>query len=177
MKEAIKTNFNPESLISLFSQAPVALSLLMGEDFIIDSANQQMLDLWGKPADIIGLPLLDALPEIKEQEFPNILKGVYTTGVPFRGNQVLCYLMRNSELQECYFDYIYSPVYDDSGKIKGVSVVATEVSSQVFSEKKLADSELRFKQLILDADYSTAVYRGKDFIIELANDKMIKTWG
>lgn len=177
MKESIKSKLNPQSLVNLFSQAPVALSLLMGEEFIIDSANQQILDLWGKSESVIGMPLVDALPEIRDQEFPNILKEVYDTGVPFRGDKVLCYLERNAGLEQCYFDFIYAPVYNDSGKINGVSVVATEVTSQVLSERKLAESELRFKELLLNADYSTAIYRGKDFIIELANDKMIKTWG
>ena len=61
---------------------------------------------------------------------------------------------------ECFFDFVYSPVYNTENKIIGVSVVATEVTSHVNSEKELVASEIRFKELILNADYSTAIYRG-----------------
>lgn len=177
MDEFINAKISPDSLITLFSQAPVALSLLMGENFVIESANQHILQLWGKSSTVIGMPLIEGLPEIRDQEFLSILKEVYTTGVPFRGNKVLCYLERHSRMEACYFDFIYSPVYDDKGKVNGVSVVATEVTSQVLSEMKLAESELRFKELLLNADFSTAIYRGEDLVIELANDRMIETWG
>ena len=167
----------PESLINLFSQAPVALAMLMGKDFVIESANEQILQIWGKDDSVIGLPLVEALPEIKDQAFPDILLEVYETGKPFRGYKVSCFLERKGFLGEYFFDFVYSPVYDNANQIIGVSVVATEVTSQVKSEEQLADSELRFKNLILNADYSIAIYRGLDMIVELANDKMLRTWG
>lgn len=58
-----------------------------------------------------------------------------------------------------YFDFVYSPVYGNNNDITGVSVVAIDVTSEVNSEKELADSELKFKELLLGADYSTAIYR------------------
>ena len=82
MDEFINAKISPDSLITLFSQAPVALSLLMGENFVIESANQHILQLWGKPSSVIGMPLIEGLPEIRDQEFLSILKEVYTTGVP-----------------------------------------------------------------------------------------------
>lgn len=177
MKNYLKEKVNPESLVSLFSQSPVALSMLMGEDFVIEAANHQMLELWGKPHSIIGKTLMEALPELEGQEFPGILKQVYETGKAFHGSKKLCFLQREGVLQKCYFDFIYSPMYDEDGKITGVSVVATEVTNQVVSEIKLKDSELRFKDLILNSDVATAIYIGEDLIIELANDRMLATWG
>src|SRR5690606_30814667 len=58
-----------------------------------------------------------------------------------------------------------------------VSVVATEVTEKVKSELKLSESELRFRNLMEISDYSTAIYRGSDLVIEFANKQMIKTWG
>lgn len=177
MKNFLTQSIHHESLVNLFSQAPVALCMLMGEDLIIDAANQQILDLWGKSSDIIGLPLMEGLPELAGQEFPDLLRGVLHTGVAFRGDKVQCFLQREGTLQECFFDFIYSPVYGSEQDIMGVSVVATEVTTQVFSERKLFESELRFKELLLNADVSTAIYRGEEFIIEMANDRMLRTWG
>ena len=175
MKNFLQHQVSFESLTTLFGQAPVALGMLMGENQVVEIANQQILDLWGK-SESVGLPLLEALPEIKDQEFPKILQEVYRTGEPYKGNNMLAKLEKNGILTDCYFDFLYSPIFKDE-KITGVSVVATEVTDKVLSEKKLWESELRFKELVESSDYSTAIYKGEDLIIEFANDQMIKTWG
>ncbi|MCP2038706.1 PAS domain-containing sensor histidine kinase [Chryseobacterium sp. HSC-36S06] len=176
MKNFLLNNVSLDSLTTLFSQAPVALAMLMGKDQVVEIANRQILDLWGKDESVIGLPLLQALPEIKDQEFPNILKGVYNTGITYKGNSVLAMIEKNGILNECYFDFVYSPIFNNN-TINGVSVVATEVTEKVLSEKKLKESEIRFKELMEISDYSTGIYVGEDLIIDFANDQMIKTWG
>ncbi len=55
--------------------------------------------------------------------------------------------------------------------------MATEVTEQVMSERKLEESEYRFEDLIINSDYSTAIYHSEDLYIELANNLMLKTWG
>ncbi|QNS42411.1 PAS domain-containing sensor histidine kinase [Chryseobacterium manosquense] len=176
MKNFLQHQVSFESLTTLFGQAPIALAMLMGENQVVEIANQQILDLWGKSESVIGLPLLEALPEIKDQEFPKILQEVYRSGKPYKGNNMLAKLEKNGILTDCYFDFLYSPIFNDENII-GVSVVATEVTDKVLSEKKLWESELRFKELVESSDYSTAIYKGEDLIIEFANDQMIKTWG
>lgn len=176
MKNFLLNHVSFDSLVTLFSQAPVALSMLMGEEHVIEVANDQILELWGKDRFVIGMPLLDALPEIRDQAFPTILRNVFKTGVPFKGNGVLATLVRNGEPTDCYFDFVYSPIYNFD-QITGISVVATEVTDKVLSEKKLRESELRFKELMQISDYSTAIYYGRDLIIKFANEKMIKSWG
>ncbi|WP_207423918.1 PAS domain-containing sensor histidine kinase [Desertivirga brevis] len=168
--------FSQESLFSLFQQAPVALAYLKGEDLLVDVANAHILELWGKEKEIIGLPLLDALPEIKGQEFPDLLRTVYSTGAEQRGYETLAKLQRHGELQDAYFNFIYAPVRNPDGTITGVSVVATEVTEQVLAKKSLIESERKFKGLVLEADVATAVYMGPEMRIEVANDAMIGVW-
>ncbi len=176
MKNFLLNHVSFDSLITLFSQAPVALAMLMGEEQTVEVANSKILELWGKDNSVIGLPILEALPEIQNQEFPSILKKVYETGIPFKGDGVLAKLVRNGVITDCYFDFVYSPIRDYN-QITGISVVATEVTEKVISERKLRESELRFRELMQISDYSTAIYRGSDLIIEFANKQMIKTWG
>ena len=176
MKNFLQDHLSFDSLVTLFSQAPVALAMLMGDEQVVQVANQQILDLWGKDAGVIGLPIIEAIPEIRNQDFPILLKKVYETGIPFSGDGVPATLIKEGVPTLCYFDFVYSPIYE-AGKISGISVVATEVTDKVVSEKKLLESELRFKELLLVSDYSTAIYRGCDLIIEFANDQMIRSWG
>ncbi|WP_312765505.1 ATP-binding protein [Epilithonimonas sp.] len=178
MKNFIKTNISQDSLALLLIQAPVALSMLIGDDFIVKVANPQMLHLWGKPAEIIGSKLIDALPELEGQPFMEILSNVRKTGKPYKGYKQLAYLVRNGKTEECYFDFIYAPIYnDDETEVIGISVVATEVTDQVLAETKLAETEYKFENLIKESDYAIALYKGENFIIEIANDKMLDAWG
>lgn len=164
---------DPENLKMIFGQAPVALAMLRGEDLIIDAANAQILDLWQKDASIIGMKILDALPEIEHQQFPHLLNQVYITGKPYNGIGEKAIL----DGKEFYFDFIYAPIYE-AGNIIGISIVATDVTERVISQQMLKDSELLYRDLILNADVSTAIYHGEDLIINLANEKMLKdTWG
>ncbi len=64
MKSFLEQNVSQNSLVTLFSQAPVAMSLLIGDDFIIHNANPQILELWRKDSTALGKPLFEALPEI-----------------------------------------------------------------------------------------------------------------
>lgn len=177
MKSFLEQNVSLESLITLFSQAPVAMCLLTGDDLIIENANPQILELWGRDSSVIGKPLFEALPEVKSQGFVEIFDNVYRKGEIFKGDKLPVFLEKVGILEEHFFDFIYSPVYNDDKKIIGVSVVATEVTDQVISERKLKESEYRFEDLIKNSDYSTAIYRSEDLYIELANDLMLKTWG
>lgn len=177
MKNFLDPNISPESLSTLFSQAPVAMSLLMGDDFIITNANQQILDLWGRGDSVIGMSLYDALPEIKSQGLFEILNDVYRKGEIFNGNKWQVFLDKYGNYEEHFFNFIYAPVYNDDKKIIGVSVVATEVTDQVISEQKLKESEYRFEDLIKKSDYCIAIYRSEDLYVELANEPMLKTWG
>lgn len=177
MKSFLEQNVSPESLITLFSQAPLAMCLLIGDDLIIQNANPQILELWGRDSSVIGMPLFEALPEVKSQGFVEIFDNVYRGGEIFKGDRLPVILEKSGVLEEHFFNFIYSPVYNDEKKITGVSVVATEVTDQVISERKLKESEYRFEDLVKNSDYSTAIYRSDELYVELANDLMLKTWG
>jgi hypothetical protein len=84
----MQNTFSLESLTSLFSQAPVGLAILMGKDHIIENANAQILEYWGKGDNVIGMPVIEALPEIANQEFPDVLRSVFVTGQTIKGNKV-----------------------------------------------------------------------------------------
>lgn len=176
MKNFLLNRVSSESLVTVFTQAPVAMAMLIGEDHMIEVANEKILQLWGRDVTAIGQPLLEVLPELKNQEFPEILKNVYLSGESFSGDEHPAMLIRNGVACNCYFDFVYAPIYED-GCIIGVSVTATEVTDKVLARIKLQESELRFRELMEISDYSTAIYSGPDLIIEFANEEMIKAWG
>lgn len=137
---------------SIVEQAPMAISLLRGRDMIIEVGNDTIFEVWGKDSSITGMPLLEALPEIKDQGFMELLYDVYDTGVPFNGQGVLAKLKRSGRLEDAYFDFVYTPLRDDGNIVKGIMILATEVTEQVLARQRVEDSELRYRNLSRQLD-------------------------
>jgi PAS domain S-box-containing protein len=120
----------------LVRYAPVAIGVLAGRDLVIESANEKILNIWGKTESIIGKPLAVALPELKGQPFLQILDDVFTSGTASYGNEVKAFLEHNKQLREIYFDFIYQPLKDNE-KTTSIMVVAIDVTEKVIAKKDL----------------------------------------
>ncbi|MEZ2336172.1 sensor histidine kinase [Mucilaginibacter sp. RCC_168] len=132
----------------LIIQAPVAISFLKGPDLIIESANANVLELWGKQANIIGLPLTLALDGDNASDYINLVKDAYKSGHIHYGYETPIRLNRNEHVNLFYFDFVYQPVKDNNNKVTGVMIVATEVTKQVIARQLLEDAEERLRLAI-----------------------------
>ena len=98
--------------ISDFSTA-----IYKGENLIIAFANDQMLQTWGKTADVIGMKLEEAIPELQGQPFAEILRTVLKTGEPYIATEDKVDLFVDGRLQTYYYSFSYRPMRDESGQI------------------------------------------------------------
>lgn len=51
----------------MIDQTPSPTLVLMGDDLVIEQINKHMLAMIGRGEEIIGMPLIDVLPELKGQ--------------------------------------------------------------------------------------------------------------
>ena len=130
----------------MIAEAPVAIGILTGQQLIIEAANHKILELWGKNSDVIGLPLNKGLPELVGQPFLQLLNEVFTSGIAYNGNEIMAKLERNQVLEELYFNFVYHPLFDHNHQTTSIIVVATDVTEQVLSRRKVEQAEemLRF---------------------------------
>ncbi len=179
--ELVNAKFKVEQSEALFRQmiydAPVAIGILRGRDLIIEDANDDLLKIWGKSKAVIGLKLLDGLPEIIGQPFPDLLDEVYNSGIAHYGYETMARLERNGVLGDFYFNFVYDPIFGQDGQVSGIMVVANEVTGQVISKMEAAKSEERFRNFMYDIPMATAYYETENLIIRLANDEMLRFWG
>ncbi|MCW3111415.1 MAG: domain S-box protein, partial [Segetibacter sp.] len=166
-----------EQAYNLFMQAPVGICILKGENFVIELANEPVLQIWGKSASIIGKPVLEALPEIEGQGYVEILNEVKNTGQSFYANENVVFLDREGRNEKVYVNFVYQPYYENDGTIAGVLAIVNEVTEQVIARIKAEESEKRFRNLVEEAPVATTVFFGEEMIIQLANDTMLRTWG
>ena len=135
---------------SLVEQAPVAIAILTGPEFIIESANDQILSLWHKTTEVIGKKLAIALPELEGQPFIELLTGVYQSGKPYYGTEAKATIHSPQESTDNYFNFVYHPVKEQQDHTTAIIVVASEVSQQVNARNTIQESNERLA-LALDA--------------------------
>ena len=133
---------------NLIEEAPVAISLLVGEDMVIELPNEAMLKIWGKGNTIVGKPLQQALPELEGQPFLELLQDVYATGIEYSSQEARADLVVDGQLRTYYFNFTYKPLRNAAGEVYAILDLAMDVTDQVLTRRAIEESELRFRTLM-----------------------------
>ncbi|MGH7605146.1 MAG: ATP-binding protein [Gemmatimonadaceae bacterium] len=158
-------------LREVFVQAPAFLAVMRGKDHVFEFVNDAYLQLIGH-RDIVGKPVVQALPEVVDQGFIPILDGVLETGEPFIGRESPVMLQRTpgGPMDRVYVDFVYQPLTDASGKRVGIVAHGSDVTKGVLARREmeflLRESEKSRGQL----QQSAARYRF------LANAIPVQVW-
>jgi signal transduction histidine kinase len=130
-------NLEVSRLAALFELAPGFLAVLRGPQHVFELINPAYSQLIGH-RDVLGKPLLEAMPEIRGQVFAELLDGVYRSGEPFVGSELRMYLQREPEaaLEEHYFNFVYQAMRDAEGEVTGVLATGYDVSEQVQARER-----------------------------------------
>jgi PAS domain S-box-containing protein len=161
LAETYRTEEN-ERFRTLFEQAPGFMAILRGPDHVFELTNHAYCQLVGH-RDILGRSARDALPEVVEQGFIDLLDKVCATGEPFIGRAIPIKLQRepNGLMEERFIDFVYQPIRDERGSITGIFAEGSDVT-----ERKLAEEELRR----VVEDLALANQRQREFLATLAHE-------
>lgn len=162
---------------NLIHSSPSAIGILYGEDLVITIANEAILRIWGKGKEIIGKAYLEALPELAEQGYKEIFTGVYKTGIPFTAIETPVEILQEGEMTLKYYNFIVYPQRDLDGNVDGISIIATEVTSQAILNNKIKESEQGIRALVESAPFPIGVFVGEEMRISLANQSIMDAWG
>jgi PAS domain S-box-containing protein len=135
-------------LHNLFLQAPTAVQILRGPDFVYELANDRSLAILNKTADeIIGRRVIDVVAGAEEQGVIELLKKTYESGERFVIEEVPLVLNINGERREIFYKAIYQPLKDENGNVTGIMITGDDISPQVIARKKIEESEAKFRTL------------------------------
>ena len=164
-----------DMLYDIFMQSPAMLCILKGPDHTFVLANEPYRQLIGN-RNPIGKTLREALPELKDQGFYEILDNVYATGKPFSGKEMPASLHRNGKMEQVFVNLNYQPLLDSNDQMEGVFVFAYGVTEQVVARRKIKESQLKYRNLIFGLP--VALYTcDADGYIQLYNEAAVKLWG
>lgn len=135
-----------ERLNRMFAQAPGIMALLEGPEHRFAMANPAYLHLVGH-REVLGRTVAEALPEVAEQGFVQLLDRVYATGEPYVGSRARLLLQRRPQQtpREHFLDFVYQPIVDDAGRVTAIFVQGHDVTDQARAEQALRESEERFR--------------------------------
>ncbi len=166
------------NLRNIIMQAPVAMCILSGPEFVVDIANDRMLTLWGKLSEqILGKPIFEELVEAGQEGFESLLRQVYKTGETFTAIGTPVTLYRDGAAETVFVNFVYEAFRNGAGEISGVMAVAADVTEQVTARKKLEQSEIRIRSLVESAPFPMGVYEGREMRITMVNQAIVDVWG
>ncbi|NMG06916.1 GAF domain-containing sensor histidine kinase, partial [Brasilonema sp. UFV-L1] len=123
--------------VSTMLASRFAQTLLWGEDYI-QLYNDAMIPIYGaKHPEALGYSLREIWSQVWDDQVKPMLEGIKNTGEAVFVEDQLFHLLRFGYLEETYFTFCYSPVWDETGTIGGLLSTTTETTKQVISQRRL----------------------------------------
>ena len=115
----------------VFEKAPAFLAVLRGPEHVFALANDAYYRLVGQ-RELIGRSLREAIPEVVEQGFEDLLDQVLATGTPYIGREVSVRISRTpgAEFEERFLDLVYLPLVEETTSASASSHTAPTSASR-----------------------------------------------
>ena len=129
----VATEQQREQLYQAFEQTPVAIAIMRGHNLRAELANAAVAAIWGRePAQVLGRPYFEAVPDAAGQGFEQILSNMLTTGTPFTITEVPVTLARAHVglPTQAFVNFVFQPLRDADGTTVGLIASGTEVTEQ-----------------------------------------------
>jgi PAS domain S-box-containing protein len=126
-----------------------------------DAFGAKAKDVWGDQWDEIG-PLF---------------KSVMTNGNAVQLERHPFIINRKGFPETCYFNVSHSPIFNGSKKVEGIFITVAETASEVNDQPLKSLRNKQLKHLFAQAPIGMCILRGREFVVEMANDKILALWG
>ncbi len=135
--------------------SPVPIVLLWGEEGVMIYNDAYSVFAGGRHPQLLGSRVREGWPEVAAFN-DNVMKvGLAGNTLAYKGQELT--LFRHGKPEPAWMNLDYSPVLDESGRPAGVIAIVVETTEQVLADRRLRDSEERFRALVNAT--SDVVYR------------------
>jgi PAS domain S-box-containing protein len=173
-----KLEQSENNLRSMILQAPMAISIMRGPNYIIEIANKKALAIWDKTEeDVFDKSIFEVLLDVDKQTLKGILDNVTLTGHNFSTTESPVTIHSSGKEEIVYINFSYEALFDENGKNNGIMNIGFDVTAQVLARKEVEKSEQSIRSLVESAPFPIGVYTGAEMRITLANQAIIDAWG
>ena len=126
-----------ERLNRVFQQAPVAIIVFRGKDFVVELANPFYHALL-PGREIVGRRFAEVVPEL-QQEVWDVFNRVIETGQPYMADEWLIPFDSDQDgvLEDHWFNVVYHPLREVNETVSGFIAVLTDVTAQVQARREV----------------------------------------
>ncbi len=123
-------------LANVFRQAPAFIAVVRTPGYVFELANDAYYELVGR-RDLLGKEVLESLPELRGQDFIELLDEVIRTGTPFVGHDMPVMLRRTADKppEQRFVTFVYQPLSETDGTRSAVFVHGVDVTDQVHARE------------------------------------------
>jgi PAS domain S-box-containing protein len=121
-------------LVEVFRRAPSFVVVFRGPRHVYEYVNDAYHQLTGR-RELLGKPMLEAVPEMRSQGFDDVLTQVLVTGEPWVGLETPVELERvpGAPLETRYLDMVFQSLSEADGTRSGVVVHGSDITAQVLA--------------------------------------------
>ena len=98
-----------------------------------------------------------------------LIEDVMLRGQAYWSEDQLIPIYRDGKLEDVYWTFSYSPVWDAGGNVRGTLVVCSETTGRVLAEKAVLTERSRLLEVLQQAPAFFAFLQGPDHVITLVN--------
>ena len=122
--------------LTLLEQVPATVNFFRGPDLVFEFAHPRTLELLGA-RDVVGKPLLEAMPEQRGRPYFTRLKHVYESGHAITETETLVRVEVDGRPVDTFWDAVFLPVRSADGAIEGVMSFELDVTARVRAREAL----------------------------------------
>ncbi|MDX7952296.1 PAS domain-containing protein [Lichenihabitans sp. Uapishka_5] len=155
-EENLTLKAESDRLRDLFVQAPGFMAILRGPDHRFELTNCAYVRLIGG-RQVVGLTVRQALGDLDDQMFFDLLDSVHATGEPYVGREVEIWIEHEpgSPKQRRFVDFVYQPILGRDGTVSGIFVEGNDVTETKAAVDDLREREQRLRVIVEAAtDYA-----------------------
>ena len=181
LTEAARVEVDAERkrLQSVFENAPVAIAIMSGPEWVVEMANPRISELWGRPlGEILHRPLFQIMPELVGQGLEELLAGVRTTGIAYVGTERPVRIQRRPDgpPDALYFNFVYEPLRTAAGDVESILVVAIDMTANVLArqaaETLAMELDISRRDAIAARDVAQQANRAKDEFLAMLGHEL-----
>ncbi|GGF08401.1 PAS domain-containing sensor histidine kinase [Hymenobacter cavernae] len=153
----------------IFEQTPALVALLRAPGHRYEYVNPTYQALF-PGRQIVGLNVVEAVPELKDQGFVALLDKVYQTGETYFGQEVpfVREPTPGQPPRTDYFNFTYQ-AYRENGEVAGVSIFAFDVTEQALARQEREVQRQELEQLFMQAPAPIVILDGPALVFQLVN--------
>jgi two-component system sensor histidine kinase VicK len=141
LKDArMESEIQRSRLNDFFMQVPAGICILEGLEHTYELVNPKYQELF-PGRQLLGLPVVQALPELKGTNIEHILDEVYNTGATYEAHSSLVPLAHTAAgaVEDRYFDFIYHAKVNAAGNVEGILVLVFEVTEKAKAQLQIQE--------------------------------------